>query len=380
MHSHKADHKTNSSQIHLMHVVLSMIMGGAEKLVYEMIHNVNPAKVKSSVCCLQSLESLGEKLKEEGIPLFLYERKDGVDWALIGWLRRLIIAEQINVVHAHQYTPMFYTVLATAGLKNVNVIYTEHGRLYPEKWNWKRYLVNPLLSLGVKHIVSISESTKRAMVHYDNFSFSKIKVVLNGVDFSRMNPIVDLAAKRQELGLNQTCQLLGTAARLEDIKNIPMMINSLKIVLRELPDTVLLIAGEGSQKKQLRSLAEKLEIIDNVKFIGLRFDMPEIFKLLDVFLLTSFTEGISITLLEAMASGAPAIVTDVGGNPEVVSDGESGYLVPAGENEILAARIVKILKDDGLSKQLSKQAHARALNCFSFNMMLDKYLELYDDY
>jgi len=363
--------------LRVMHVLLTMGVGGAEKLVYDMVRCLDPATVSSSVCCLQDMGPLGEKLREQGVPVFFHERRQGVDWSMVGWLRQLMIAEHIDVVHAHQYTPMFYATLAATGLRRVRVVYTEHGRLYPELWSWKRYLFNPLLALGLDHIVSIAESTKRAMVRYDNFPARKIEVVHNGVDIDACRTTVDRAAKRRSLGLDDGFRIIGTAARLEEIKNIPMMLRAFKRVLASRPETVLLIAGRGTQEENLKALAAEMGMTDQVRFLGLRFDMAEIYPLFEVFLLTSFTEGISITLLEAMANGIPAVVTDVGGNGEVVDHDATGYLVPLDDDTAMEQCILRILENERHAEILGVNARRRVREHFSFEGMLDNYLAFY---
>ncbi len=321
----------------ILHVVLSLGVGGAEKLVYDMVRWLPTDEYSPSVCCLQSVGPLGEKLEEQGTPVYFSQRIPGFDWGLIAWLRGIIRRENIDVIHAHQYTPLFFSVMATLLCPRVNLVYTEHGRLYPERRRFKRYLLNPLVAMRIDHIVSISASTKQAMVHYDNFPSRRIQVIQNGVDFANLMPDFDILAKKRSLGVPDCSPIVGTAARLDEIKNIPMMLRAFRLVLEAIPDARLLVAGRGPQEAELKNLAAELRISNAVMFLGLRYDLPEIYRLFDIFLLSSHTEGISITLLEAMASGIPTVTTAVGGNPEVVLPGETGYLVPAnGEREMAA--------------------------------------------
>jgi L-malate glycosyltransferase len=361
----------------IMHVLLSLGVGGAETLVYDMVRYPGGADTRAVLCCLQAEGELGERLRGEGFSVYCRSRRDGVDLSLVGWLRDIMRDERIDVVHAHQYTPLFYAVPAALLAGGVRVVYTEHGRLFPEVKRWKRFLFNPLLALGVERIVSISDSTKTAMACYDNLPSRRIEVVHNGVDFSRMNPSLDLAAKRRSLGVSESCRILGTAARLEEIKNLPMMLEVFKLVLREVPDCCLLVAGQGSQMERLVELAGELGIGDRVKFLGLRFDLPELFQLFEVFLLTSFTEGISITLLEAMSSSVPAVVTDVGGNGEVVREAETGYLVPLGDAAAMADRVVRLLDDRAAASACGAKARERVLGQFSFAAMMEAYRAMY---
>ena len=155
------------------------------------------------------------------------------------------------------------------------------------------------------------------------------------------------------------------------------MLRGFKLVLAQIPDLSLLIAGQGEELAYLQALAKELAIDTRVKFIGLRFDLPEIYQLLDVFLLTSFSEGISITLLEAMACGIPAVVTDVGGNPEVVVAGETGFLVPVDNDHLFAERIIEVLTNRELAKKMSILSQKRVEEEYSISRMLHRYQQLY---
>lgn len=373
--------KTKSSQgkpIGILHVVWSLWMGGAEKLACDLVRTLPTDRFRPIICSIVHDGILGDELRAEGYQVYHRHSSPGLDFKTVKWLREIIQREQIQVVHAHQYNPMTYAVLATAGMRGVKVVFTEHGRLYPEKWSWKRYLLNPLLALGVDQFVSIAECTKQAMVRYDNFPARRIKVIHNGVDFDSIRTEVDLSVKRRELGINETDRIIGTAARLEGIKNLPMMLRAFKRVLGAQPDALLLIAGTGSEEGSLKSLASEMGIADRVRFLGLRFDLAEIYPLFEVFLLTSYTEGISITLLEAMANGVPAVVTNVGGNSEVVINGDTGMLVSSDDDSDLAAKILVLLNSPERAQWMGERALERVVTDFSFQIMMDNYSVLYE--
>lgn len=362
---------------HIMHVVLSMHVGGAERLVYDMVKYPAFAERPPIVCCLDAVGDLGEKLRQEGYQVYCKGRRPGLDLGMVGWLRQIIIREQVDVVHAHQYSPLFYTVPAALLAGRKKVIYTEHGRFHPEYKSWKRTLFNPVLAMGVDHLVSISAATAQAMAAYDNFPLHRIKIIHNGVDCAGMQPKVDRQSKRKELGLSPTCRIIGTAARLNSIKNIAMMLRGLKVILEKVPNTFLVIAGQGEEEQNLKNLACELEIAGHVKFIGLRFDLPEIYQLFDVFLLTSFSEGISVTLLESMSCGIPAVVTEVGGNREVLVEGATGFLVAVDDDQLFVQRVCELLQNAKLAASLGEAAQRRLDKEFSLQGMMEKYLQLY---
>lgn len=367
----------NSHTPKILHVVISMVVGGAERLVYDMVTYPTFADVPPVVCCMDTVGELGERLRSKGYTVHCKGRQPGLDISMIRWLRDIIVEENAEVVHAHQYSPLFYAAPAAFLAGRVKVVYTEHGRFYPDRKSWKRALFNPFLALGVAHLVSISEATAQAMALYDNFPRRKIKVVHNGIDCSCLNPPLDKEAKRRELGLNGSCRIIGTAARLNSIKNIDMMLRVLKLVLQEVPDTVLIIAGQGEEEVRLKRIAVEMGIADQVKFIGLRFDLPEIYQLFDVFLLTSYSEGISVTLLESMASGIPSVVTDVGGNKEVVVEGKTGYLVPLDYDQGMSQIVCELLQNQDKASHIGSVARERVRGVFSVHGMIEAYMKIY---
>lgn len=362
----------------ILYVVWSMGVGGAEKLAYDMVRSLPRHKFRAVVCSVEYGGVLGDRLRDEGYAVYHRKSVPGLDWGMISWLRNIIRTERVEVIHAHQYNPLFYSVFAAMGNPRLKLVYTEHGRTYPDRTYWKRFLVNPLLTYWIDHLVSISESTKNAMVTYDNFPARRIKVIHNGVDIGNIPEGVEIGAKRRELGIPEGWRVVGTAARLEEVKNLPMMLRAFRLILDRQPETCLVIAGIGSTEEQLRSLAVQLGVSEQVRFLGLRSDLNEIFPLLNVFLLTSFTEGVSITLLESMTHGIPAVVTNVGGNPEVVVDKVTGFLVPSGHHESMADKALFLMENPEMSLAMGNKAKERVTTCFSFDRMMAGYLALYD--
>lgn len=369
--------KTKSPKI--LHVVISMVVGGAERLVYDMVRYSAFADNRPVVCCMDSIGELGDKLIKDGYKVYCKGRRPGLDLEMISWLRNIMKQERVDIVHAHQYSPLFYAVPAALLAGRVKVVYTEHGRFYPERKSWKRSLFNPLLALGVDHLVSISEATAKAMATYDNLPLRRIRIIHNGIISSGMPPEIDKRVKRLELGISESCYVIGTAARLNSIKNIPMMLRGLKLVLQSIPDTCLVIAGQGDEEERLKASARELGIAEHVKFIGLRFDLLEIYQLFDVFLLTSFSEGISVTLLESMASGVPSVVTDVGGNREVVEEGKTGFLVQVDDDAGMARIICELLQNHDSAIQIGHAAQMRIIENFSVQRMMESYGHLYNE-
>ena len=365
-------------KINILHVIHSLDVGGAEKLVVEFTKGTNKDMFNVMVCCLDKIGELGEELISNGFDVETLDRRPGIDWRLVFRLRKLLKKKKIDVIHAHQYTSFFYSSLAKNFPKKPRLIFTEHGRFFPDQRRIKRVIFNPFLSKCASEIIAISEATKVAMVKFDNFPQNRVKIIYNGVTFKASS--TNLFKKRSELNISNEDFVLSTAARLDPIKNYKMLITVMKRITRTVNNCKLLIAGNGPEYDTLSSEIIKNELTESVFLLGHRSDVKEIFSASDVFLLSSLSEGTSITLLEAMSAGLPAIATNVGGNPEIIVEGETGLLVKSNDAEAMADKVLYLHQNRMFAKQLGEAGKKRAEELFSYERMMDKYEQLYVKY
>jgi glycosyltransferase involved in cell wall biosynthesis len=366
----------NKNRIKVSHVTFDMRIGGAEQVILNLIENTDPLKFDVSILCLESrLGPFGETLEKKGYKLTCLGRSPGFDFSLVAKIRRHIIENSIQVVHCHQYTPYVYSVLG-ALFTRCRVIFTEHGRFFPDQRKPKRVLVNPLLNLVTDSVNAISAATRDALVNYENFPRHKIQVIYNGIDDTRFTGPRE-HGKNALLNIDGDAHLLGTVARLDSIKNQQMMIKTLKRVHEFHPNTHLVIVGDGPERVNLENLVKDLGLSSFVIFTGFRQETHLFYQVMDLFLLTSFSEGTAMTLLEAMASRVPCLATNVGGNPEIVEHGKTGYLVPNDDVGALSKKIISLLDDKPLMEKLGKNGQDRFKNRFSVKKMVETYQELY---
>lgn len=363
-------------QINIAHIVHSMNVAGAEKVVYDITTGLNGV-FKFSVLCLDSVGPLGEELRQRGVQVKALGRNPGVDFSLIGKLAREIRENTIDVIHAHQYTPYFYGVTAAMISGRCKVIFTEHGRHYPDRRRIKRVIFNQFLNLFTRSITGVSEFSKNSLVEYEVFPKDKIKVIYNGIQPEFFDLNIDVEAKKQELGLNPKDKIIGIIARLEPVKDHAMLLRAFAQVVKEITQVKLLIVGDGKLRVELEDLAKVLNINNNVKFLGVRRDIPELLKIFDVFVLSSLSEATSVTLLEVMAAGVPIVATNVGGNPEIVLEGKTGLLVPRGDNKAMARALIKILNNPDKAKKMGFVGKERVDELFTLDQMLKAYSDLY---
>lgn len=365
-------------KINIAHLTFDMRIGGAEQVILNLVENTDPKYFNVSVLCInQPVGQFGKQLQKKGYQLNAFNRKPGFDISLILQVRAYILKNNIDVLHCHQYTPYVYGVFA-AFLSKCKVIFTEHGRFFPDQRKRKRVLINPLLNLITDRVTAISEATRDALVAYENFSHKKIQVIYNGLDDTKfINPTH--SSLKQQLGLQNCNHILGTIARLDPIKNQKMMINALQQIIIHFPDTVLVIVGDGPERESLESLVSELELKGRVVFTGFREDTQLFYQIFTVFLLTSFSEGTAMTLLESMASGIPCIATDVGGNPEIVKDRETGLIIPNDDINALAKAVIDLFRNPALAVKYGKAGRKLFKETFTVQKMVNSFEKLYND-
>ena len=282
-------------------------------------------------------------------------------------------------LHAHQYTPFFYSALAKplCGFRP-KVILTEHGRHYPDLVSPKRRAFNRLildrLADDVNACVGFSA---RALRDVDGFRGGRIHVIENGIDVDRYGPADDKAALKTRLGLDPAKRYVVHVARHHPVKDQPTLIRGFALAAPTLPDVNLLLVGDGPRRGELEALVDSLGIRDRVVFLGIRKDIPDVLAAADVFALTSVSEAASLTLLEAMATGLPVVVTNVGGNPDIVRAGIDGLLFPRADAAGCAACFVKLFTSSDLLAELGANARRRAQDNYRLADTIAAYDALY---
>ncbi|BFT29624.1 glycosyltransferase [Alteromonas sp. D210916BOD_24] len=360
----------------VLHITYDMRIGGTEMVIKNLIESNTDDTIAMSIFCIECpLGPWGEELKDAGVPVYKQKRQPGFDIGLIKTIRQHIKEKNIDIVHCHQYTPWVYGALATA-FTNTRVVFTEHGRFYPDSSSWKRKLVNPFLSQLTSAITAISKATKEALITYEFIRPEKIDVVYNGI--KPLEPVLEaLIPLKAKLELPEDAWVFGTVARLDPIKNQKMLIRAFANVSDVLPNAYLLIVGDGELMSELKALVAQLNLTQKVIFTGYKSNPTNYLAIMDVFLLPSLSEGTSITLLEAMSLGKPCIVTNAGGNPEIVAHLETG-LVTANDNEQeLEEAMLSISQSKELYSQLAANAMPRFKANFHAKKMFSNYAKIY---
>lgn len=353
-----------------------MRIGGTEMVIKNLIEGSDSSLFDMSIYCIETpLGPWGIELQNAGLDITVTARRPGFDKSLIFAIRKHLKANKINIVHCHQYTSWVYGSLAALGTKT-KVIFTEHGRFYPDSSTWKRKLINPVLNIFTNQVTAISKATKQALIEFENIPAKDIEVIYNGITPLAFD--IDKAkALRKSLNIPENHIVLGTVARFDPIKNHTMMIKAFVQVLKQQPECTLLIVGDGEERDNIEQCIKVLGIERNVILVGYEPKPAEHIAIMDIFLLSSLSEGTSMTLLEAMSIGKPCVVTDAGGNPEIISHNLNGKVTPNNNVEMFADGIQELLSDSSKLAKYSEAASEIFNEKFVAQSMSEKYEKLY---
>jgi glycosyltransferase involved in cell wall biosynthesis len=359
-----------------MHLTYDMRIGGTEMVIKNLIEGSDPTIFDMSIFCIETpIGPWGIEMQNTGVPITATTRKLGFDKSLIFAIRNHLKANNINIIHCHQYTPWVYGVLAALGTKT-KVIFTEHGRFYPDSSTSKRKLINPVLNLFTHHVTAISKATKHALIEFENIPAKAIEVIYNGIAPLTYN--IDKAkALRKSLNIPENHMVLGTVARFDPIKNHTMMIKSFAKVLAQQPECTLLIVGDGEERNNIEQCIAVLGLEKNVILVGYEPKPAEHIAIMDIFLLSSLSEGTSMTLLEAMSIGKPCVVTDAGGNPEIIGNNLNGKVTPNNNIKMFGDAIAELLQNRSKLAKYSKATSETFNKKFIAQSMNKKYETLY---
>ena len=361
-------------------VMHAMQVAGAEVLVAETIRRLG-ARIEPTILCLDSVGVLGDQLSSEGVPVIAYNRRAGLDLGVSWRMARDLRARRIQVVHAHQYTPFFYGALAARlTTPRQQIIFTEHGRHYPDVTSFKRRLINRLLfDRLADRINAVCEFSAKSLADKDGFRADRIEVIPNGIDPIRYTASSDLASERQRLGLEPDRKYIACVARFHPVKDHRTLLQAFELVTRQYDEVDLLLIGDGLLRPVLQQQVHQLGLGGRVRFLGVRHDVADLLRVIDIFTLTSVSEAASITLLEAMAAARPVVVTAVGGNPELVRDGIDGLLAPRGDAQAIASNLMALLGDGAMARRFGESGAARVHEGFLLDQTIGRYYGLYSE-
>lgn len=366
--------------IRVLHLITRLPVGGAERLIVGILRNLDPQHIDSLVCCIQDRGELADEVEALGIPVVSLGlmQKHGHDRAVVPALVELMREHKIDVLHSHLYHANLYGRLAARRL-GVPCIASVHNTY--SKPRWLRHLLNRFLAGRTYRITAGSAEVRRDILRHDRVPAEKVVLLPNAIDLARAESKLTPAEARQRLGCATDDRVIGTVGRLEEQKGQRHLLDAFAL-LRAAPGfsgvgLKLLIVGDGRLRDSLRAQAEALGIADACLFPGTIGELGDVYRGIDIFVMPSLWEGLSLAMLEAMAAGLPMVATAVGGAREVLGEDRYGKVVPPGDAAALAAAIRTLLENPARCRELATVGADRVREHYSVAALARQLTSLY---
>ena len=364
----------------IVHIIFRLSFGGLENGLVNLINHLSG--YRHIVVCCTDYDDFRNRITAPGVDVYSLHKRSGKDWGFYYRLWRLLRRLRPKVVHTRNLSTIEGLVMAAlAGVPYR--IHSEHGRdIFDIHGKNKKYLILRRFCGQFAHrVVALSKDLESWLINDVRIPVKKLMQLYNGVDLSRFS---NIAANVNELSLPVDINgkfVVATVGRLEGIKDQQFLLDSFIYLLEQRPslkETVsLLLVGDGSMRKQLQDTIDKHDLQQCACITGKRDDVAQIMKSVSLFVLPSKGEGISNTILEAMASGLPVVATRVGGNPELVEHGQTGFLVEHGDIKSLSDSMLRYVEDRQLLMQHGDAGKRRVHEYFDLKVMVSRYDELY---
>jgi glycosyltransferase involved in cell wall biosynthesis len=305
------------------------------------------------VCPLTGAGELSESIERWGGTVRPLGKRRGADPAALIRLAAIIRKGRFSLLHLHNLPGNLWgTPAAVLSRTGMPVVRTEHGYLFHRRYPAIYKYLYPLLSKRSERIICVCEDLRQTLAGEFPSLAGRFVTLRNGIPAGDFDELPEREECRRGFGLPENQPIAGTVGRLSEEKNHLELLRAFRIAAEGMGDPYLAILGEGEMEHRLRAEAENLGIAGRVIFLGSTGDIERFYGALDLFVLSSASEGIPLTLLEAMASGLPALAPPVGGIPEVMEDGLSGYFYTPGSCEAMAERMIELLSDRGMGRRM----------------------------
>ena len=358
-----------------MHVVFMFHPGGMELGVLKLVNGLDPRRIQSSICSTRPGGGLAPLLAPH-VPLFELRRRDGNDVRLVWEMYRLFRRERPHIVHTHAWGTLLEGLVAARMAGVPAVVHGEHGTLQLRR---RQRLFQRYGWSHVDRLLSVSTRLAERMAHEVAIPPDRIRTIHNGVELSRFERRIATTDARRQLGLPDAAAVVGAVGRLVPVKDHVSLVEAVAMLGRDGLAPVLVIAGDGPEREAIHERACALGLEPQVRLLGHRTDIQTVFAALDVFVLSSRSEGLNNTILEAMAAGLPVVATRVGGADEMVVDGVTGVLVPAGAPDQMADALKRLLSDSSMRLAMGRAGRVRAETEFDLDRTLLKYERMYTE-
>jgi glycosyltransferase involved in cell wall biosynthesis len=372
----------------ILQVINRLDFGGAQSLLAQWATCLQCTEHHIDVCVLYSKGQFAQQLEDQGIKVYnltlapaseSYHPPNKYDLRMVSRLARVVREGNYDIVHAHLFPTSLFVALTSFLIPEPCYIVSEHN-VFNRRRRFQFFKVlDAFIYQRYAQIVAVSSSVRKALLEWLPRLDNKVQVIVNAVDPGCFQADdVQLDQLRQELGINKDNKIIFYAGRLVPAKGIDILLEAFSNLARKDSSVKILLAGDGPLKDILQKQTASLDLEKNVQFLGLRTDISQLLNIADIIVLPSRWEGLPMILLEAMAARKPILATRVGGIPEIIEHGKSGWLVPPENQQALAEAIALLLSSKELCQQLSDGALEKVSAQYSIKPIIQQLLESYE--
>ncbi len=363
----------------ILHLMNEVTECSISRIVTNLVTHLDPERYTWHVGGVSRLDDMAHTFEDLGVRVVDFSELAKTQGGLWRSLRSYIVDHDVAIVHSHSVRTRLVAAGAIMGLGGVRHLTTEHLLYRPnDRRGGHIYALLDRISLYVPdRVVTVSEGMYHEIAAMPMMDVKRLTAIQNAIDCDAFYLPGERQTTREELRLGPESQVIGYTGRITSVKGLDTMIEAFASVLPDHPHARLMIVGEGAARPGLRTLAGELGISEAVIWTGFRQDIPRLLAAMDVFVQPSSNEGLSLSILEAMAAGKPVVITDVGGAQEVVSDRETGLLVSPGSARALAESISGLLADSSYRAALASAARQSISRRFGAGRMAEDYEQVY---
>ena len=359
-----------------MHLIHQLGTGGAENGKINLVNNINQVSFQCAVCSMAGRGVQTGRVDQTKTAIFELNKKPGNDWLIPYRLVKIFKKWKPDIVHTHSWGTLCEGIVGAkiAGVRRI--VHGEHGTIQQKKRN---IIIQRLCWHLVDQVLAVSSAHRDKLAKTINFPSEKILTLMNGVDTTRFSANSFTKTElRESLQISGDSIVIGTVGRLVPVKNQKMLISAFAELLPSFPRLRLIIVGDGPLMGDLVRLTQLLDVGKNIQFLGRRSDVPQLLCAMDIFALTSDSEGMSNTILEAMSCSLPVVATETGGNPGLISNNITGKLVSVNSVDALTEALADLVKDRVKRAAFGRAGREMIEKKYSLAKMVSRYEKLYE--
>lgn len=370
----------NVTQVAILHLMNEIVDSSISRIVERLVRHLGNQGYSWHIGGLRGLDHMHEEFTQLGAQVVDFsEGQDGMG-NLIRRIREYVGANRIKVVHTHTPRTILTAAMALASKSQTIHLTTKHNLYRPgdRRWGLIYTLVDRFGLYLPEHLVTVSKRFYREIAACPGLSTKRLTIIRNGIDSESYYVPDQRDSCRLEFALTPDSELIAYTGRIVKAKRLDLLLEGFSFVLSRHPHARLMIVGEGELRPKLEVLASSLGISHAVIFTGFRQDIPRLLAAMDVYIQPSANEGLSLSILEAMAAEKPVIVTDVGGAREIVTDRRTGILIPPESSHAIGTAIADLLDDPDRQSTIARAARSHVIQEFGIQQMMESYRQLYE--